>query len=58
MDQYRITMETEDSKWMPKNVSAGTSLAVQWLRLSVSTAGGEGTIPGQGITIQQKLIKK
>ena len=43
---------------MPKNVSAGTSLAVQWLRLSASTAGGMGSMPGQGITLQQKLIKK
>ena len=26
----------------------GTSLAVQWLRLCVSTAGGMGSIPGWG----------
>ena len=26
----------------------GTSLAVQWLRLCASTAGGMGSIPGQG----------
>ena len=25
----------------------GTSLAVQWLRLCASTAGGTGSIPGQ-----------
>ena len=43
---------------MPKNVSSGTSLADQWLRLSVSIAGHVGSIPGQGITLQQKLIKK
>ena len=41
-----------------KNVSARTSLVVQWLRLSVSTIGDIGSIPGQGITLQQKLIKK
>ena len=29
----------------------GTSLAVQWLRLWASNEGGEGLIPGQGITI-------
>ena len=29
----------------------GTSLAVQWLRLCASTAGGAGSIPGQGTTI-------
>ena len=27
---------------------SGTSLAVQWLRLLVSNAGGAGSIPGQG----------
>ena len=26
----------------------GTSLVVQWLRLCASTAGGTGSIPGQG----------
>ena len=30
---------------------AGTSLAVQWLRLCASTAGGMGSIPGQGSKI-------
>ena len=29
----------------------GTSLAVQWLRLSTSTAAGEGSIPSQGTKI-------
>ena len=27
---------------------SGTSLAVQWLRLHTSTAGGTGSVPGQG----------
>ena len=31
--------------------NAGTSLAVQWLRLCTSTAGGMGLIPGQGTKI-------
>ena len=36
------------------NVScAGTSLAVQWLRLCASTAVGAGSIPGQGTKILQ-----
>ena len=29
----------------------GTSLAVQWLRLCASTAGGTGSIPGRGTKI-------
>ena len=29
----------------------GTSLAVQWLRLCVSTAGGVGSTPGRGTKI-------
>ena len=29
----------------------GTSLAVQWLRLHISTARGAGSIPGQGTKI-------
>ena len=29
----------------------GTSLAVQWLRLCASSAGGMGSIPGQGTKI-------
>ena len=29
----------------------GTSLAIQWLRLCASTAGGEGSIPGRGTKI-------
>ena len=31
---------------------AGTSLGVQWLKLHASTAGGMGSIPGQGTRIQ------
>ena len=30
------------------NVGAWISLAVQWVRLHTSTAGGTGSIPGQG----------
>ena len=34
-----------------KLVSTGTSLAVQYLRLRASNAGGEGSIPSQGTNI-------
>ena len=34
-----------------KNWMFGASLAVQWLRLRASTAGGTGLIPGQGTKI-------
>ena len=34
-------------------VNGGNSLAVQWLKLHVSTAGGPGSIPGQGTNILQ-----
>ena len=34
---------------MSTRQETGTSLAVQWLRLGTSTAGGAGLIPGQGI---------
>ena len=36
-----------------KRVISGTSLAVQWLRLRASTAGGKGSITGQGTKIPQ-----
>ena len=34
-----------------QNLIGGNSLAVQWLRLCVSTAGGSGSIPGRGTKI-------
>ena len=34
-------------------VMVGTSLAVQWLRLHASPAGGTGSIPGQETKIRQ-----
>ena len=34
-----------------KNMSMGTSLVVQWLRLHASTAGDTGSIPGGGTKI-------
>ena len=38
--------------------AAGTSLAVQWLRLHASTAGGVGSIPGPGTKIPHTVPKK
>ena len=35
-------------KLLHKTHAVGTSLAVQWLRLHASTAGGVGSIPGRG----------
>ena len=42
------------SKWVPR-VHQGTSLAVQWLGLCTSTAGGPGLIPGPGTKIPQAM---
>ena len=39
-----------ETAWIRKN-KKGTSLAVQWLRLCNSTAGGTGSIPGWGTNI-------
>ena len=36
----------------------GTSLEVQWLGLHASTAGGMGSIPGQGTKIPCGVTKK
>ena len=41
-----------------KVVRMGTSLAVQWLGLHASTAGGMGSIPGQGTKIPCGVAKK
>ena len=38
---------------MFKKQTSGTSLVVQWLELHTSTAGGMGSIPGQGTKILQ-----
>ena len=36
---------------LQKKIKTGTSVAVQWLRLCASTAGGMGSIPGRGTKI-------
>ena len=38
-----------------RNCNGGNSLAVQWLRLHASTAGGVGLISGQGTKIPKVL---
>ena len=37
------------------NANYGTSLAVQWLRLSASIAGDTGSIPGRGTKIPHAM---
>ena len=41
------------AKQSDKHVAPGNSLAVQWLGLCASIAGGRGSIPGQGTKIPQ-----
>ena len=38
--------------------TVGTSLAVQWLGLHASTAGGMGSIPGRGTKILQAVGRR
>ena len=47
-DCYFVTMEF--GEWLINNYfkKLGTPLAVQWLGLRASTAGGAGSIPGPG----------
>ena len=42
---------------MSKIVLRRTSLAVQWLRLHASTAGGAGSIPSQGTRSHMSQLK-
>ena len=37
-------------------ITRGSSLAVQWLGLRASTAGGTGSIPGQGTKIPHAMV--
>ena len=43
---------------MQKNETGGNSLAVQWLGLFASIAGGPSSIPGQGTKILQAMQPK
>ena len=40
-----------------KRGGAGTSLAVQWLRICTSTAGSRGSIPGWGTRIPHAMCR-
>ena len=45
----------ENYKMLSQEINEGTSLAVQWLRLHASTAGGTGSIPGCGTKIPHAM---
>ena len=47
--------QTQLSNFHFKDLYAGCSLAVQWLRLWATTAGGVGSIPGQGTKIPHAM---
>ena len=52
-ERERVTERVRKREWRKckkiptMNISRGTSLAAQWLRLHVSNVGGTGSIPGQ-----------
>ena len=50
LDTSVLKLKTRSSKSSEKS-SIGNSLAVHWLGLCASTAGGTGSIPGQGTKI-------
>lgn len=39
-----------------ERMAVGTSLVIQWLRLYVPSAGGPGSIPGQGTGSHMLLL--
>ena len=45
----------EEKESMIKAAYIGNSLAVQWLGLHASTAGGTGSIPGRGTNIPHAM---
>ena len=51
--QYLMIQKTGRVRMVTSKSWAGTSLAVQWLRLWTSTVGGTGSIPGQGTLTSQ-----
>ena len=50
--------ETMWDDWRIRDLFAGNSLVVQWLGLSVLTAGARGSIPGGGIKVPQAARQK
>ena len=51
MSCKQIQLCLADNGIRHRSERSGTSLAVQWLRLCTSSAGGAGSIPGQGTRI-------
>ena len=47
-DKWDIKLKIVCKETMNRMKRQGTSLVGQWLRLRASTAGGTGSIPGQG----------
>ena len=54
--QWGITSYQLEWPSSKKNLQTGTSPVVQWLRLCASTAGGKGSIPGQGTKIPHAVL--
>ena len=52
-----LSVHNLEANYFIKNIR-GTSLAVQWLRLCASNAGGVGSIPGAGTKIPHALRPK
>ena len=52
IDTHKKSVETR------KHHEFGTSLLVQWLRLSALNAGGPGSIPGQGTRSHNATAKR
>ena len=50
--------ELDSGQTTYKSGTVGTSLAVQWLRLQASDAGGGGSIPGGGTNIPHTARQK
>ena len=54
----RITAVPIDSSYAhPRNETAGTSLAIQWLRLHTPNGEGPGSIPDQGTISHMPWLK-
>ena len=50
-----VIMKEQPDSPLKNNKKFGNSLAVQWLGLYASTAGGPGSIPGQGTKIPRAM---
>jgi len=54
-DHSIITMGNGNYKYDVKTGMSGTSMVVQWFRFHISTAGGEGLIPGPELRFHMPL---